>query len=230
LLAASAVAYTQLISVIPIETIAADNDTAPDETYAEVILGDVNGDGKIDSVDSNIIRDYVCTGDDSDMNILAADVDVDGKVTLRDAEIILQNYALLSVGSDPMALPFSGELTWKYYPDPANYEIVNEGMTWNEAEEYCESKGAHLAAITSDYEQAQIEALIKKQPTIKNNYWIGLKRTDKNGFEWVTKESRTFNNWNPGAPNSSSQTAVSLFGNPYEPWGGSGGQMGRYEQ
>ena len=45
LLAASAVAYTQLISVIPIETIAADNDTAPDETYAEAILGDVNGDG-----------------------------------------------------------------------------------------------------------------------------------------------------------------------------------------
>ena len=51
----------------------------------------------------------------------------------------------------------TNELEWKVYPDPANYELVHEGMTWQEAEDYCESFGGHLAVITSQREQAILQ-------------------------------------------------------------------------
>ncbi|PPJ44723.1 hypothetical protein C0075_24895, partial [Rhizobium sp. KAs_5_22] len=58
-------------------------------------------------------------------------------------------------------LPYNKELQWINYPDPAKYEIINTGMNWDTAKEYCESKGGHLAAITSQREQALIASLIK---------------------------------------------------------------------
>ena len=36
------------------------------------------------------------------------------------------------------------------------YEIINERMTWTEAEAYCEAEGGHLATVGSEEEYAQI--------------------------------------------------------------------------
>jgi len=79
----------------------------------------------------------------------------------------MQHYALLCTGATGFVFPFEGELEWKTYPDPSNYQIVNKGMTWEEAEIYCEENGGHLAVIASDKEQIMIESLIRAQSEIK---------------------------------------------------------------
>lgn len=126
-----------------------------------------------------------------DIDTDAADVDLDGEVTLRDAELIYQfNNSLIK------SLPFTGEAERRVYPDPANYEIINEGMTWQEAENKCESSGGHLAVITSHIELAMIQYLIGAQSGKKNNYWIGLKKDNEGKFCWVTDEKVDYTNWN----------------------------------
>lgn len=75
--------------------------------------------------------------------------------------------------------------------------------TWNEAKEYAEKIGGHLATITSAEENAAIYSLVKKD----NLYgaWIGCYRTGsgKNDFSWITGEPFTFSNWytNDSEPN-----------------------------
>ena len=237
-LAASAVAGSQVIAAMPINAVAAEADNqirlAQDVSTgtvsaSEVKYGDVDGSGAIDSVDARIIERYITTGDDTSIDLAAADVDEDGKVTLRDAEIVLNYFAASVTGNaGKFDLPYSGDVEWNYYPDPANYEIINKGMTWQEAEAYCESKGGHLAVITSAYEQAQIEALISAQSEIKNNYWIGFKRNDDGEFDWVTGEKADYTHWNPNTPNNSNgnQNTAYIYGNEFKSFGG---QIGKWD-
>ena len=155
--AASALACSQMMTIMPFDAIAADEE----QTEAVVFYGDVNGDKMVDSVDYSLIEKYARNGDDSNIDLKAADVDLDGKVTLRDGEIVLWHYRLLATGAKGLDLPYDGEVEWYTYPDPANYTVVNKGMTWEEAEAYCEEKGGHLAVITSEKEQIVIESLIR---------------------------------------------------------------------
>ena len=121
-------------------------------------------------------------------------------------------YDNMRSAGNTLDLPYKGEVKWQTYPDPANYQIINEGMTWDEAEDYCESLGGHLVTITSEFEQAQIEALIQAQTDIKNNYWLGLyKYNDEYG--WVTDEKTDFVNWNPSSSFYTNYKAASIFGN-----------------
>lgn len=68
------------------------------------------------------------------------------------------------------------------------YELIENGLTWEEAEKACEKLGGHLVTITSAEEQQIVENLLKKKGK-KNFYWLGIKR-DKNGrfSEWITEE------------------------------------------
>ncbi len=69
-----------------------DNDAdcnACGEVRYEVLLGDVNGDGKINGRDYAIVLQYI-NGWDVEMNALSADVNSDGKINGRDYAIILQ--------------------------------------------------------------------------------------------------------------------------------------------
>ena len=148
LLAASAVTFSQIITVMPMQATAAESDTENGISDSpEIICVDANGDSIIDAKDFSIIEKYARTGDESGINLIAADVDISGKVDLRDAEIVMQHYALLCTGATGFVFPFEGELEWKTYPDPSNYQIVNKGMTLEEAEIYCEENGGHLAVI-----------------------------------------------------------------------------------
>lgn len=75
--------------------------------YPEVVLGDVNLDGKIDSSDSSVVLEdfaLIQTGNSSlfnDSTKKAADVNKDGRADSVDASKILEYYGLLSTGRNP---------------------------------------------------------------------------------------------------------------------------------
>ncbi len=60
-------------------------------TAPEFILGDVNGDGKVDTTDAKLIMQYdLKLVGDSDLELSVADVNGDGKVDTTDAKLIMQ--------------------------------------------------------------------------------------------------------------------------------------------
>lgn len=75
--------------------------------YPEILLGDVNCDGSIDSSDASaVLADYalVQTGKPSAFNVntkKAADVNKDGITDSADASKILQYYSMISTGKNP---------------------------------------------------------------------------------------------------------------------------------
>ncbi len=81
------------------------------------------------------------------------------------------------------------------------YQVVDQGLTWTEAQAYCEKLGGHLVTITSQQEQSFVETLIKDSPL--NVYWIGLYFTEDFVEHWVTGETYEYSNWasQVGEPN-----------------------------
>ncbi len=70
-----------------------DYDTKVSKTYRLIVLGDVNGNGRIDSADASLMLQYASgtlelTGD----ALLAADIDRDGHITEADAYRICKKY------------------------------------------------------------------------------------------------------------------------------------------
>lgn len=72
-------------------------DTKNNKEYTLVVLGDVNGDGKITPADSTItLRTYVGLGKITDAERLAGDANGDGKITPADSTILLRAYVGLT--------------------------------------------------------------------------------------------------------------------------------------
>ena len=78
------------------------------------------------------------------------------------------------------------------------YAIKNWG--WNKAKQWCESKGGHLATVTSYGEHRAIDKLTTSFSTKK--LWLGAKRTNGK-FKWCTEENFSdYNNWGKGQPDN----------------------------
>ncbi|HEX3027894.1 MAG TPA: lectin-like protein [Clostridia bacterium] len=78
---------------------------------------------------------------------------------------------------------------YKYYPVSTN---------WNQAKAYCEKLGGYLVTVTSKAENDMVYGL-----TGKNNAWIGLSDSVKEGyFRWVTWERTDYMNWAPKQPDN----------------------------
>ena len=80
------------------------------------------------------------------------------------------------------------------------YEVVDEGMTWTEAEAYAEEKDGYLTVITSQEEQDFVENLI--QSGNKLQYWIGGYRTEYGSMTWVTGEEFDYSHFGAGEPDN----------------------------
>ena len=73
-------------------------------------------------------------------------------------------------------------------------------MTWEEAKDYCEELGGHLAVITSPEEQELVYPLIADGEY--EGYWLGASVYDGE-WGWITGEDFDYTNWEPWEPNES---------------------------
>ena len=81
------------------------------------------------------------------------------------------------------------------------YQVIHGSMTWDEAKQYCEDQGGHLATITSQEEYDHVVSLLNESGL--NVAWLGATDKDSVGsFKWVTGEEFSFADWAPGEPNN----------------------------
>ena len=92
------------------------------------------------------------------------------------------------------------EITIEPYVDNNHYYCaINAEATWEDAKEYCEILGGHLATVTDVVEERAIE----KTATHFHEYYLGA--TDANEeskWEWVTGEDWFYTNWEKGKPDN----------------------------
>lgn len=84
------------------------------------------------------------------------------------------------------------------YNGHSYYIFHNEDYTWEDAENYCESMGGHLATITSAGENSFLFQCLSKSGLTKSAYF-GLFRIGDN-WKWVTGEEVSYTNWHSGEP------------------------------
>ena len=148
---------------------------------------------------------------DENNNMLYAEVNELGTYCIMDMEIWLKNlgveyksykdepsYSLLNtrnvkfMSAEPPT-PEKKSFNGSQY---AVYDMT--GMTWEEANAYCNELGGHLVTITTYDEQRFINNNLLKN--CKNNlYWIGA-RAVNDSWQWVTGERFSYTNWKIDEP------------------------------
>ena len=79
-----------------------------------------------------------------------------------------------------------------------SYQVFDYGMSWDEAEAYCEKLGGHLVTIGSTTEQAFVKSLLAKGT--RHVYWMGGQRIHSGNWEWITREPFSYTQWANGQP------------------------------
>ena len=133
-------------------------------------------------------------------------------------------WAIREYGFDGERLWTNEEVSKKIPADAVEYnghyyKLFDTSMSWNEAEEYCESVGGHLVTITTSEEQYFITSML--EGAAKNCYWTGaVKKSDQ--WMWITGEGFSYSNWAENEPNNDSgqENYMHLFG---KEWSGGKG-------
>lgn len=123
------------------------------------------------------------------------------------------SYPMLNVGLAAQAVAEArGEMKGKYnendIPDDAvefngHYYYLyalEDIMTWDEAEAYCEQQNGYLATITSQEENDFIYFYMKQKGY--NSAYFGFYDNAYNEWQWVTEEAVEYANWNENEPSS----------------------------
>jgi hypothetical protein len=88
----------------------------------------------------------------------------------------------------------------------ARYDI---GLTWKDAELFCESIGGKLITITSEQEQAFAQSILSNAKN--DRYWIGATNAGStSGYHWVTGETWGYSNWEAGQPSNGEQDCAAI--------------------
>lgn len=93
------------------------------------------------------------------------------------------------------------ELNGHYY-----YLLKSEEVgisSWDEAEEYCEDEGGHLATITSEEENQFLYKYLTNSG-YDNAYFGYTDSKDEGSWQWVNGEESVYKNWKSGEPNDES--------------------------
>lgn len=102
----------------------------------------------------------------------------------------------LPIGVFAQAIPTSADGGRSVYFNDHKYQVFETYMTWQEAKEYCESLGGHLATITSAEEQSVLN-------NFDGNYWLGGTDSGSEGnWRWITGEAWIYTNWDEGEDNN----------------------------
>ncbi|CAJ0922823.1 unnamed protein product, partial [Mesorhabditis belari] len=99
---------------------------------------------------------------------------------------------------------------WSYLAKTASwYKVIDQRISFDEAEAYCASRKSHLVSIHSQEENYFVQELAKTVGSY-SHFRIGLKRNPNKGnaFEWTDGSSVNFTNWFPGYPVSHTHAAV----------------------
>ena len=161
---------------------------------------------------------------DENNNMLYAEVNELGTYCIMDMEIWLKNlgveyksykdepsYSLLNarnvkfMSAEPPT-PEKKSFNGSQY---AVYDMT--GMTWEEANAYCNELGGHLVTITTYDEQRFINNNLLKN--CKNNlYWIGA-RAVNDSWQWVTGERFSYTNWKIDEPtDTQNENYIHMYG------------------
>ncbi|MBQ9404233.1 MAG: hypothetical protein IJU15_04545 [Synergistaceae bacterium] len=81
------------------------------------------------------------------------------------------------------------------------YKVIEQPMTWEEAEEYCEELGGHLATISDMTEQEFLSEMIIASGD-KNFYWLGGEKDSQGNWSWIDGTSFDYTNWAEGEPDN----------------------------
>lgn len=84
------------------------------------------------------------------------------------------------------------------------YKIEESTVPWSGAKAACESKGGHLATITSQDEQEFIQSLNADNLRL----WIGGHQDADGNWCWITGEPWDYTHWGDGEPNNSSNVVA----------------------
>lgn len=105
-------------------------------------------------------------------------------------------YITVTVSEDAEPVEAGSKTTWNGH----TYQYFNTGMSWDEAEAYCESLGGHLANIADAEENQVIFELVNGAG--KPNYWVGGKLFNET-WVWVpSNDDISYNGWRSGEPNN----------------------------
>jgi hypothetical protein len=91
-------------------------------------------------------------------------------------------------------------LTDDYEVGKSRYKLIAGSYDWRSAKSDAESRGGHLATITS---QAEWEAVKNTVGELPNTYWLGGTDEKTEGtWEWITGEVWKFTKWAKNEPNN----------------------------
>ena len=95
------------------------------------------------------------------------------------------------------------------------YAVIDNGMNWLDADEYCRKLGGHLATINSSAEQKFVQGIVFVQGK-RNCYWLGGYQSLVKGDKWFWVDGTTFNytNWAVDQPDNLKETALMMYRNP----------------
>lgn len=74
--------------------------------------------------------------------------------------------------------------------------------TWEEAKEYCESKGGYLATITSKEEDEFVYSCLKNKFGYENAYFGFTDKEEEGTWVWDNGEVSSYTNWHAEEPNN----------------------------
>ena len=109
---------------------------------------------------------------------------------------------------------------WNFYPANPDVEEGLAGVnfnghvyraftlnnTWQEARDYCENLGGHLAILTEDGELEAVENMLAQSGN--RTYWIGARQISGNSWQWINGE-------NAEAPTSGNGDALAVNSGGY---------------
>ncbi len=88
------------------------------------------------------------------------------------------------------------------------YQFFPHSGTWLQAKAKAEALGGHLAAVTTEAEDAFIKATFEPMVADGEGFWIGGKREADGSFRWITGEPFAIERWLPGQPDRSAKTSA----------------------
>jgi hypothetical protein len=80
------------------------------------------------------------------------------------------------------------------------YQVYEGDLSWQEAEDFCRSIGGHLVSIRDDREMDFILRLAEGSQ--RDNFWIGLYRSDLDQWTWTDGSGYDFSSWDDKQPDN----------------------------